>query len=337
VVTIAVGFLLTASATWTGVNPLQGRPLAALCVLWLVARIGFLVPNPVGFAVAAASDVAFLVASAAALGRVIYRSKGRRNDVLPLLLLGLAVADGLYLEAAMRGDFVLLLRRFDAGLLCMAVIALLVARRVIPFFAMRAVAGLQIPMHELGAKVQLGAGVLAVAFSLAQWRVPLALALMLIAGLCAVQLASWKPWAVRRLPLVWVLYLGYAGLGAGLLLSALHALGVVQGPALHIHVIAIGGFSVLIIGMVTRTALGHLSRPLVLDGRMRLCYHLVIAAFVLRLLALLPSGPGLLALQCAAVAWGCAFVLYIVRFLPMMIRANARPSATIPLQPRRAT
>lgn len=35
------------------------------------------------------------------------------------------------------------------GLLCMAVIAPLMAWRVIPFFVMRAVTGLQIPMHTV--------------------------------------------------------------------------------------------------------------------------------------------------------------------------------------------
>ena len=70
--------------------------------------------------------------------------------------------DVLYLLAALGGDYGLLMQRFNAGLLCMAVIALLVARRVIPFFAMRALPGLQLPLHEKSSWVQLSAGVLAV-------------------------------------------------------------------------------------------------------------------------------------------------------------------------------
>ena len=38
VATIAVGFLLTAGANWTGRNPLRGNALAALCLVWLAAR-----------------------------------------------------------------------------------------------------------------------------------------------------------------------------------------------------------------------------------------------------------------------------------------------------------
>jgi uncharacterized protein involved in response to NO len=40
VATIAVGFLLTASANWTKINPLHGWPLGLLALIWLVARIG---------------------------------------------------------------------------------------------------------------------------------------------------------------------------------------------------------------------------------------------------------------------------------------------------------
>ena len=44
VATIAVGFLLTAGANWTGRNSLRGNALAALCLVWLAARAGYLFP-----------------------------------------------------------------------------------------------------------------------------------------------------------------------------------------------------------------------------------------------------------------------------------------------------
>src|SRR3546814_5723117 len=81
------------------------------------------------------------------LMRGMIKGKKRRNYGLPLLVLGLGVADALYLRAALSGDYLLLMQRFDLGLICMAVIALLIARRVIPFFSMRMVPGLDIPMQ----------------------------------------------------------------------------------------------------------------------------------------------------------------------------------------------
>ena len=184
VATIAVGFLFTAGSNWTGRNPLQGRALGALCLLWLVARAGFLLPGPQAFAVAALCETAFFCWAALALGRAIQVARSRRNYGLPLLLAGLGVADALYLWSIWQGDYGALMQRFNAGLLCMAVIALLIARRVIPFFAMRAVSGLQIPMHTASGQWQLGAGVVAIACLLSGWWPGLAAGLA-VAGLIA--------------------------------------------------------------------------------------------------------------------------------------------------------
>ncbi|MGB3820540.1 NnrS family protein, partial [Achromobacter pulmonis] len=163
VATIAVGFLMTAGANWTGRNPLRGGPLAALCVAWLVARGAYLVPGMTAFAIAAAADLLFFVWAAAALARAVWITRNRRNYGVPLLLLALAVAHALYLHAALAGDYLALMRYFNAGLLAMAVLTLLIARRVLPFFAKRAVAGLEIPPHTRSGHWQLAAGVLAIA------------------------------------------------------------------------------------------------------------------------------------------------------------------------------
>ena len=45
VATIAVGFLMTAGAAWTGINPVQGRALATLCVLWPVSYTHLTLPT----------------------------------------------------------------------------------------------------------------------------------------------------------------------------------------------------------------------------------------------------------------------------------------------------
>lgn len=320
VATIAVGFLMTAGANWTGINPMPGPILLAGCVLWLVARMGLLAGTSAMFWLGFGAEAAFFLLACVAMARAVYGTRNRRNYAVPGLLLGLGVTDVLYLLAALDGDYTLLMQRFNAGLLCMAVIALLVGRRVIPFFAMRAVPGLSIPMQERSGLLQLGAGALAVLFVLLQWQIPLALALLATGGVPLWQLLTWKPWAVHRKPLLWILYAGYAGLGAGLLVAAAQAAGLPLRTAVHVHVIAMGGFSVLIIGMVTRTALGHLGRPLVVDRSMTASYVLMLLAFVLRLAALPPSTLSAWLLQGAALAWITALALYLWRFFPWMIR-----------------
>lgn len=330
VATIAVGFLMTAGANWTGVNPTPPGTLLAACAFWLVARIGFLGSSPAWFWLGFGAEAAFFLLASGAMARAVYGTRNRRNYGVPWLLLGLGVTDVLYLLAALGGDYGLLMQRFNAGLLCMAVIALLVGRRVIPFFAMRAVPGLTIPLQERSGLVQLAAGILAVLCVLLQLPGPLALALGVAGVIPLWQLLTWKPWVVRHKPLLWILYAGYAGLGTGLLVAAAQAVGLPLRAAVHVHVIAMGGFSLLIIGMVTRTALGHLGRPLAADRSMVASYWLMLAAVMLRLGALHPSSLSVFLLQGAAVAWIAALGLYLWRFFPWMIRP--RPDrATAPV------
>lgn len=335
VATIAVGFLLTAGANWTGKNPLRGNALAMLCLLWVVARVAYLVPGKSAFLIACLADTGFFVWGAAALARVVWVTRNQRNAGVPVLLLGLAATNALYLWAAVQGDYMALMRYFNAGLLCMAVLTLLIARRVLPFFAQRAVAGLSIPAHTRSGHWQLATGLAAIAGLLAS-RPNLAAAALAATGLIAlVQWVSWKPWAVRRVPLLWVLYAGYFGLGVGLLVGAGSLasplvnpvdspwMGIVIRPAWPAHVIGVAGFSVLILGMVTRTALGHLGRPLQTDRAMVASFVLMILAALLRLAALLPTAATTGLLHAATLAWVLALGLYLWRFFPLMIRPRA--------------
>jgi len=320
IATIAVAFLMTAGANWTGTNPLKGSALVVACGLWLVARIGFLAGADEAFWVAAAAELGFFALAAVAMMRAVYGARNTRNYAVPWLIVGLAAVDGLYLLAARGGDFALLMRRLDAGLLVMALIALLIARRVIPFFAMRAVAGLKLPMQTRTGQVQLGVCVVAVICLLAGLRLPTAIALGIAGALSLLQLVRWRPYSVRGHPLLWILYVGYAGLGVGLAMAGCAIGGVDLPAALPVHTIAMAGFSVLIIGMVTRTALGHLGRPLAADRSMLASYVLMLVAVALRLAAIAPFAFSQPALYLSAAAWIAALALYLWRFAPLLIR-----------------
>jgi uncharacterized protein involved in response to NO len=325
IATIAVGFLLTASATWTGHNPLKGKPLALLCVLWAVARIAFLAGGQAAFMLGLVAETAFFLISAVCLWCVMFRGKSRRNYGIPFLVAGLGVSNVLFLRAAQQGDYTLLMQRFDLGLICMAVIALLIARRVIPFFAMRMVPGLQLPMQVRSGQFQLITSLLAIVFGLVGQQQAMAAALMVTGLVSLWQLVRWQPLAVLHKPMLWILYLGYAFMGAGLVLAALHSAQISTGvllarAATHVHTIGMGGFTVLIVGMVTRTALGHLGRPLALDASMLASYYLIIASVVLRLAALWPSAGSYWLLRASALCWIACMALYLWRFVPMLIR-----------------
>lgn len=326
VATIAVGFLMTAGANWTGVNFMQGRLLGVATVLWLVPRVLLVASDERAlFVVAAVCELAFFLIAAGAMLRAVLRTSNARNYAMPWLIVALGLTDALFLWAVLQGDVAAAMRSLSAGLLVMTAIALVVGRRVIPFFAMRAINGLQVPMLMRVGHVQLALCALAALSALWGSMSVVAGALGVTGLLSLLQVWAWKPMRVLDRPLLWILYLGYAALGMGLVVAAMHMMGWVARSAVHVHVIAMAGFAVMIIGMLTRTALGHLSRPLVLDTSMHVSYGLVIAAAVARLLAFVPVAWGQAALWAAALAWITAFGLYVWRFFPLMIRPHLAP------------
>lgn len=325
--TIAVAFLLTASATWTGSNPIKGMPLAILALTWLIARVAFLIPGDSMFFTGMLYEFSFYLVSAICLFRVILKAKSKRNYVLPWAVLGLGIMDLMFLLTYYQGKLDVLLSFFEVGILFMVLIALLIARRVVPFFATRKIQGLQIPMHTRSGLYQLIACGIAIFCGLV--ALPKVMALFIgIAGIIAiVQVIQWKPSKVLGEPLLWVLYLAYFFLGLGLVMGALYFAGIrpsiMVRPAAYIHVIGMGGFSIMIIGMLTRTALGHTGHPLKASRLMVSSYVLVLVATISRLAALYPSAYTQSLLHVAGLAWILAFGFYLWQFVPILTRPRA--------------
>lgn len=340
IATIAVGFLLTASATWTGFNPMKGMPLALLCLLWIAARAAYLLGGNPAFITGMVLESVFFAYSAARLMQVMFKGKSVRNYGVPVLVLGLGASNVLFLLATLDGDYSRVLDRFNTGMLFMAVLTILIARRVVPFFAGRMVQGLDIPPCATSGRAQLVLGSVAIIAGLLGLNAVMAVTLGLIGLLGLYQLWSWKPLSILHKPMLWILYLGYLGLALGLIAASAHLLGF-GGPLLaraatHVHLIGMGGFAVLIIGMVTRTALGHTGRPLALDRSMLASYWLMVLAVGLRLLALFPTAMSINLLHAAAAAWILSFGLYLYRYVPILIRprADAKPKlASSPVEP----
>ena len=341
IATIAVGFLLTASATWTGFNPMKGAPLAIISLIWLAARLAYLVGGEAAFIVGMSLESVFFGYSAIRLMQVMLKGKSKRNYGIPALVLGLGASNVLFLLATLQGDYLLVIERFNTGMLFMAVLTILIARRVVPFFAGRMVPGLDIPMLANSGRVQLVLGCIAILAGLFSLHMVMAIALAVVGLIGLYQVWRWKPLSVLHKPMLWVLYLGYLCLALGLLAAAAHLLGVgglfFARDAAHVHIIGMGGFAMLIIGMVTRTALGHTGRPLALDTSMLCSYWLMVLSVALRLTALAPTSFAGPLLHAAATAWIVSLALYLYRYVPILIRPRAdatpKPVASVSAHP----
>ena len=85
------------------------------------------------------------------------------------------------------------------------------------------------------------------------------------------------------------------------------------------HLLAVGAIAVLCLGMMTRVALGHTGRPLVLPRSALVAYLVLLVALALRVAA--AWRPVLL--DPSAAAFALAFVLFLVGYAGPLLRPRA--------------
>ncbi|MCB1895035.1 MAG: NnrS family protein [Zoogloeaceae bacterium] len=319
---VITGFLFTAGRNWTGIDTPTGAALAALALLWLAGRVAMLVgPGGVG----AAIELAFLPLVAIALGRVLVKAGSRRNYFVLVLLGALAGANLLFqlrAAGAVGGDP---MQGVYLALALIITLTTVIGGRVIPMFTVNGLQGaVSIAQHTRHDTVAIALSVAALlAWALA---LPAGVSMPLAAAAALAQanrIVRWQPWATLRVPLLWILHLSHAWIPLGLTLLALSEAGLVPRSA-AIHGLALGAMSGLILGMITRTALGHTGRLLQAGPVETAAYVALHLAVLARVLPLLFAPHHTMAgLMVAALGWCLAFGLYLLRYGPMLVRVRA--------------
>jgi uncharacterized protein involved in response to NO len=270
---------------------------------------------------AALVDLAFLPVAAWPMYRVLQRTGNRRNMFLVALLVLLALVNAAFHASVLGWIAIAPTQPVYAAIVVVVVIETAIGGRVIPMFTANAVKGANTATNPRTDK-------LALAFTAAAgaaWALALPAALGALLALAAalaqgLRLAGWKPLCTLRNPLLWILHLSYAWIPFGFLLLALAQYGLVPLSA-AVHVLAVGALAGLILGMITRTALGHTGRALAAGPAETTMYVLIQLGVLLRLVAALsPDGARKVALVAATVVWSAAFVLYLVVYGPYLAR-----------------
>lgn len=319
-VAVVVGFLYTAGRNWTGLATPHGAPLMALAGLWLAGRVA-MACFP-GLA-AALADWLFLPLAAWPLYRVLRRAGNTRNLFLVGLLALLALANALYHAAALGWLALALSVPVQAAILIIVLIESVIGARVIPMFTRNGAPG-STPVASpkramLAAACMAAAGIAWLAGAPGALTAPLSLA---AGALSLASLLAWQPQRTLRVPLLWILHLSYAWIGIGFALLAVASLGWLPASAAF-HALAVGSMAGLIIGMMTRTTLGHTGRPLKAGRAEAWMYWLIQLGALARLLA--AAGPGALyvpALLAAGLCWSLAFALFALVYAPRLWRAR---------------
>jgi len=321
---VIAGFLLTAVENWTDLPTARGKSLAALFVLWAAGRLLPFLPGVVPAWAIALVEVAFLPALAVALALPLVKSGQGRNLVFVLLLLLLAAADAM-VQAEFLGIAVGTMRKgtlLGLGIVLIAIV--MIGGRVFPMFTAR-IPGVRPRVRPVVEAFALGSLVLFVLAIQARPQSNFAGASAALAAVShAVRLAGWHDPRVWRVPLVWVLHLGYAWLVAGFALWAVAAFANIP-HTLALHAFTAGGIGVLTVGMMARVALGHTDRPLEPAGPVVAAFVLVNLAAVARVLVPLASPTWYTnAVFTAAALWIMGFLLFLSVYGAILVRPSAR-------------
>ena len=323
---VIAGFLLTAARNWTGVQTLRGVPLALLALLWLSGRIAPFITALPHWSVALI-DLSFLPLFAVALVVPLLRAKHYQSLVFVAIATALFCGNllihlqllGITRDTAHRGTYLTV----DLILLTIVVMG----GRVIPFFTEKGVPSGFVtrswPWVEKAAPISvLLLGLFEVGWP-EPWAVGLAAAAAAIAN--GVRLYGWHTRGVWRVPLLWVLHVGYAFLVLGFALRALATAGHFP-PLLALHALTIGGIGGISFGMMARVTLGHTGRTLIPPRRMSWAFALIYGATLARVF--LPfMGPYQVAVGIAAALWVLAFGIFVVIYAPTLLRprVDGRP------------
>ena len=326
-VAVIAGFLLTAVRNWTNTPTPSGLPLAGMGALWLIARILPILVAIFPRWLIAAADLAFLPTFAIGIAVPLLKNNEKQNLIfLPLLavlwsanLLVHADVLGLAPNLARKGVFL--------GLDVIILVIVIMGGRVIPFFTERALS----VVLKRWRIVEWLSPLSVVLFLLTELFVPDSVTSASLAALAAcangARLAGWYTPRYWRVPLLWVLHLGYGWIILGFYLKAGTALGLVP-PQFTIHAFTVGGIGVLTLGMMARVSLGHTGRPLKVGAAMTSAFVLINLAAVGRGL-LPPFFPQFFSqlIVASGVFWIAAFTIFIIVYTPILIqpRVDGRP------------
>lgn len=319
------GFLLTAVPNWTGTLPLSGAPLVVLFAVWISGRAALALSGFLPAWIAAGIDILFIPLLGGTAARQLFTKPAVKNLIF-LVFLGVLALGNIVFHLGTLGivpiDPLAIVR---AALLMVAALIAIIGGRIIPAFThnwlhLNGVAG---PMpRRIGWIDALSVFSIATYALLQASGGPSILvgSVALVAAVInAVRLSLWRGWATRHAPIVWVLHFGYAWMVAGLLLGAASSLTGSIPAAAASHAIGTGAIGTMIMGVMSRAALGHTGRPLVAPQTIVLSYILVSLAALLRVAGPL-AAPQFLTIEytMAGIAWIAAFGLFAAVYGPIL-------------------
>jgi uncharacterized protein involved in response to NO len=286
------GFLLTAVPSWTGQRGFAGRPLIGLAALWLSGRILIATAAYWPSVLVLAVDGAFILYLACLLAPPLVRARNRNTQLLGVLM-ALGTCNVLFHIALLHRDVAAASHIMYCAVDLVLLMVTVIGGRILPAFTR---SGLKAQGINVTLEISAAMNGLSIAAMLVVLLVdiffPNSAGAATVAGLAAVtqgvRLLQWRPHSTVRLPLLWILHVSYAWIPIGL---ALKCAAIGAGPAIAafwLHALTVGVLATMIIGVMSRAALGHTGRaleaaPLTVTAYVLLCFAAVTRVFGLSL------------------------------------------------------
>lgn len=314
------GFLLTAVCVWTQTERTHGFRLVLLWGVWLAGRVLLATGADLPFWLVQGVNLAFLPLVIVDAGWRIWHARQKRQLMIMVVL---ALLWLMQIGFVTRLDMAF---SYGALIMAMALISI-VGGRITPAFStgwlrqrgLDSNAVKTIPALDMATVFSL---LLLMASLVTGWQTVTGLLALLSGGLMLVRLAGWKGWLVRQEPLLWILHLSILWVPVALFLLAGTLFAGWPSNAWS-HAAGTGAVACLILGVISRVALGHSGRPLVLPKGMVFAFtaiHLAALVRVLTAFEIIPWHPGI---GGSALLWLVAFGIFLYRYTAIL--ASPRP------------
>ena len=320
---VLAGILLTALKNVSKSAVINSDQLAALSFVWIYGRVVPFYSDLLPDVLIAGIDFAFLPLLMFWLIKPILNTGSYKYFAYLLLVLLMAVGNAL-IHAQVLGFTVL---SADLGVnleIALIVVGLVFsAGWVLPAVMERSLSGviyIQNPLLDVVAVALSIVAFLFLIFDISDFLLALTALIALVVNM--VRMVTWFDRRILFVPMLWVLYLGYAWLVLGFGLLALAAYQVVA-VSVALHAFAVGGIAALSLGLMSRLAVGQVGRALKASNVMAIAFILInfAALFLVLLPAVLPNWYGGFVVI-ASYSWLAAFSLFVFYYAPSLLESE---------------
>jgi uncharacterized protein involved in response to NO len=322
---VIAGFFLTAVPNWTGSPPARAAYVAGTAAVWLAGRLAIWFSGLIDPFVVALIDLAFVPLLGAKITSNLWRKAQARNFIF-LGLLTLLFAGNLMMHLEWMslpgGDASAGIR---LGLLTTIAMIAIIGGRIIPGFTRNALnrrghGGPMPVVNPLADRAGILSAVLVAlcaGLNAPYWLTgSFALAAATANG---VRLARWGWLYTLSEPILWSLHLGFFMLVAGYGMLALAQLTGEFSEVGALHFLGIGAAGGMTLAVMSRAALGHTGRPLIVARPIAFAYIAIALSALIRAFGtgVFPEAYYLVMLFSGGF-WLLGFVLFAVIYLPIL-------------------